>query len=85
LLQSIEQAPIVLQHGQISLSASMGIAGLTEEEDALPEILLERADQMLYQAKNSGRNHLRLWERQSVENEAAREQAPVDVGESPGG
>jgi diguanylate cyclase (GGDEF)-like protein len=85
LLQSIEQAPIVLQHGQISLSASMGIAGLTEEEDDLPEILLERADQMLYQAKNSGRNHLRLWERQSDENEAAREQTPVDVGDSPGG
>lgn len=62
LLRSIEQAAVVLETGQVSISASMGIAGLAEEEDAPLETLLERADQMLYQAKNSGRNQLRLWQ-----------------------
>ncbi len=62
LLRNIEQATIQLDNGQVSISASMGIAGLMEGNDMAPAALLERADQVLYQAKNSGRNQLRIWE-----------------------
>lgn len=78
LLRSIEQAAIVVEDRQISLSASMGIAGLSGEEEVLPEILLERADQMLYQAKNSGRNQLRSWGLQPDGIEAVTEPPPID-------
>lgn len=84
LLRSIEQATIVLKNGQVRISASMGIAGLTAEEYASPSILLERADQALYLAKNSGRKQLRLWERQSDEVELARGQRGVNIVDGSG-
>lgn len=61
LLKSIKQSSIVAANKQVFISASMGIAGLSAEEDVPVQTLLEQADQMLYKAKNSGRNRLRLW------------------------
>ncbi|MGE4542938.1 MAG: GGDEF domain-containing protein [Pedobacter sp.] len=84
LLRSIEQTTITLESGQVFISASMGIAGLTERESAPPSVLLERADQVLYQAKNAGRNQLRLWERLPDEADPFRAQGPVDVVGTPG-
>jgi diguanylate cyclase (GGDEF)-like protein len=64
LLRVIEQTAIVHENKKVFISASLGIAGLTENENVPPHTLLERADQMLYKAKNSGRNCLRLWDLQ---------------------
>jgi diguanylate cyclase len=61
LLRNIEQGGFATDKGAIFISASMGIAALAEEEEASSNLLLERADQMLYQAKNAGRNQLRVW------------------------
>lgn len=44
-----------------SVSCSMGLASLNESCVNL-EVLLQRADEVLYQAKNSGRNQVILWE-----------------------
>lgn len=85
LLRRIEQAVIILENTQVSISASMGIAGLTEEEAVPPLVLVDRADQVLYQAKNAGRNQLRLWERQPDEVALAGKQCPVDVVDIIGG
>jgi diguanylate cyclase (GGDEF)-like protein len=61
MLRSIKQSTIILGNEQVSISASMGIAGFSEAEHVPPHILLERADKILYQAKNSGRDRLCLW------------------------
>ncbi len=61
LLQSIAQADIMTGKGPVFISASMGIAALDGEETETIEVLLERADEALYMAKNSGRNQLRVW------------------------
>lgn len=44
----------------LPLSVSIGIAGFPEHADSLPG-LLERADEALYHAKESGRNRVVLW------------------------
>lgn len=61
LLENIARADIVTDKGMVPVSASLGIA-LLDAGDVPPlEDLLERADQALYQAKNAGRNQLRVW------------------------
>ncbi|MEZ4601018.1 MAG: GGDEF domain-containing protein [Syntrophotaleaceae bacterium] len=62
LLHNIEQSQFVTERGTVYLSASLGIAALNGEEQVDPLNLIERADQVLYQAKNAGRNQLRFWE-----------------------
>lgn len=61
LLQKIAQSSILTGKGPVCISASMGIAALESEETATIEVLLERADEALYLAKNAGRNQLRIW------------------------
>ena len=57
LLQSIAGKTIITEGITIRISASLGIATL-KEDFTTPEQLLNRADQMLYEAKNSGRNRV---------------------------
>jgi diguanylate cyclase (GGDEF)-like protein len=45
-----------VQHKRFRVTASIGIAGVRPGALARPEILVEKADQALYQAKASGRN-----------------------------
>lgn len=63
LRQTIEAASIDSVRGAISATVSIGMASLTESDSLDLEKLIDRADQALYQAKNSGRNQVRTWEK----------------------
>ena len=60
LRKSIEQSPVATERGEISITASFGVAGF----DAPPtlqlsaEAFISQADNFLYQAKNEGRNRV---------------------------
>jgi diguanylate cyclase (GGDEF)-like protein len=58
----------------ISVTASIGIAGLEQPEmnDLLsPAALIDRADRALYSAKNRGRNRVELWDHAVFEGSGA--------------
>jgi two-component system, cell cycle response regulator len=59
LRKSIETTPVIISRppGRLNITVSMGIAGSSGAIDS-SEALLHRADQALYQAKNSGRNRV---------------------------
>jgi|YNPNPStandDraft_1061719.scaffolds.fasta_scaffold00383_15 diguanylate cyclase (GGDEF)-like protein len=62
LRQMIEKYSFETQAGALSVTVSIGVAGLREEDSAL-HFLLDRADQALYQAKQGGRNRVAVYER----------------------
>lgn len=73
LLRRIEGTTISVEGRALNVSASMGIACMAGEDALSFDVLLERADRMLYQAKQSGRNRVRLWElRPSADGTAVR-------------
>lgn len=55
LRQGVCSRPIDTPAGDLAVTASVGVASLTEPLRSLDE-LLQRADQALYEAKNTGRN-----------------------------
>ena len=55
--QQVQEKTFVFQQDQISVTISVGAAVLTEEDRNAGE-LLKRADERLYEAKNSGRNRV---------------------------
>jgi diguanylate cyclase (GGDEF)-like protein len=57
LRQIIEEKYIVYKDGQISLTASLGVAYLDGRGDTLDN-LLDRSDQNMYEAKQAGRNQV---------------------------
>ncbi len=57
LRKSIAQKPLDTKSGQVTVTVSLGVAGLDDEHLA-PETLFDRADQALYVAKQSGRNRV---------------------------
>jgi len=59
LRKSIETTPVIIsrQPGQLPVTVSMGIAG-SDGTNESADALLRRADQALYNAKNSGRNRV---------------------------
>jgi diguanylate cyclase (GGDEF)-like protein/PAS domain S-box-containing protein len=52
----VQDFPIFTANAAIHITVSVGAAGYETDVDT-PEILLKRADEALYQAKNTGRNH----------------------------
>ncbi len=64
------QAPFDLDGTQVSISASIGLAFYRDEEISCAE-LLHRADLLLYQAKQSGRNTYRAGPPHNADNHAA--------------
>jgi diguanylate cyclase (GGDEF)-like protein/PAS domain S-box-containing protein len=61
LRKMVESTPTQTAQGEIPITVSLGIAELTENVDDL-DTLIDRADQALYQAKQSGRNQSVVWE-----------------------
>jgi diguanylate cyclase (GGDEF)-like protein len=58
----LETSPVRLETGPVSMTVSFGVASVDDEDtgnginEKFMEKLINRADQALYQAKNSGRN-----------------------------
>jgi diguanylate cyclase (GGDEF)-like protein/PAS domain S-box-containing protein len=52
--------PFQLPHGEARISASIGVALYPQHADGV-ESLTQCADMAMYQAKNSGKNQVRLW------------------------
>jgi len=61
LRQVIEAMRINNGDGAILITASVGIASLTGGDYTKADVLVEMADQALYDAKKAGRNQVKLW------------------------
>jgi diguanylate cyclase (GGDEF)-like protein len=61
LRQGIEAMKIVCCEKTISITASIGVAALSEGDFVESDVLVEMADQALYEAKEAGRNQVRSW------------------------
>ncbi len=57
---AIGEHPILVRDNEVKITISVGVAALEAGCPSL-EILLDRADQALYQAKNAGRNRVEAW------------------------
>jgi diguanylate cyclase (GGDEF)-like protein len=57
---AIGEKPFLVNGREINVTISIGIADISDCSNL--EILLDRADQALYQAKQGGRNQVRIWE-----------------------
>jgi len=57
LRKSIEKAPINIEEQKIKLTISIGVAAYKKEDEDIT-VLINRADQAMYQAKRSGRNRV---------------------------
>jgi|GEM_PF-1654099 len=66
LRQTIAEFPILLSDENISVTTSIGVACCDSQDDLHLEILLNRADEALYQSKHLGRNRVCVWERKQI-------------------
>ncbi len=55
LRKRIADSEVIFQHNLINLTVSIGLASLNIDDKDL-DLVLQRADEALYQAKESGRN-----------------------------
>jgi diguanylate cyclase (GGDEF)-like protein len=58
--QTVCQKPIVADGSEMQVSVSVGIASHIDDNEAVPEILLKKADLALYRAKTTGRNRVEV-------------------------
>ncbi len=65
LRAGIAAEPVATDKGPLAVSVSAGIAASTQGLTAV-DLLVDRADQALYQAKDGGRNNVRLWRPEDV-------------------
>ncbi len=56
LRQAVAAQPVITDKGPVSITISLGVAGLKHDNRTSIETLLEQADQALYLAKQTGRN-----------------------------
>jgi diguanylate cyclase (GGDEF)-like protein len=61
LQKVIEETVIISEKGLFSVTISIGIATLPEGDLTELDVLIDRADQALYDAKRSGRNQVKFW------------------------
>jgi len=64
--EAIASSPISTAAGQVSVTASFGVAASDSTESIAPDTLLLRVDDALYRAKELGRNRCEMASRQSV-------------------
>ncbi|ABA89488.1 diguanylate cyclase [Syntrophotalea carbinolica DSM 2380] len=61
LMEKIESADLLAGRSEVSLTVSVGFVSLSPGSKISIEEVIGRADRALYEAKNSGRNQLRMW------------------------
>jgi diguanylate cyclase (GGDEF)-like protein len=61
LRQVMEEMRIDTGAGTILITASVGIASLSDGNYTKADVLVEMADRALYEAKKAGRNQVRIW------------------------
>jgi diguanylate cyclase (GGDEF)-like protein len=66
LQQGIEAMKISWGEKSISITASIGVAALAEGDFVESDVLVEMADQALYDAKEGGRNQVRSWNPEGI-------------------
>jgi len=54
--EAVENISFIQRGQRININVSIGVAGWIPEKNETPELLISKADEALYQAKNSGRN-----------------------------
>lgn len=54
------ETPIPTEKGPLPVTVSIGVAGMTNGEGLTLDLLLERADQAMYTAKQAGRNRVQV-------------------------
>lgn len=59
LSENIRYSPVVCGNQSVELTASFGVAVFHSSEESTADEFLKRADTLLYEAKNSGRNLIR--------------------------
>jgi len=59
--EKIAGTRLSLDHAEVSVTASFGVAGIEKAGEIELDQLFKKADQALYQAKEAGRNRVRSW------------------------
>lgn len=62
ICEMIDSLIVQGDRGEVSITASLGVAHLVDVNDISIEELLDYADQALYAAKKAGRNRVKVWE-----------------------
>jgi diguanylate cyclase len=68
LREIIESKAIDTGKDNITVTASVGVAAMSENDDSKIDVLIRRADQALYEAKLGGRNQVKVWNREPSHN-----------------
>jgi diguanylate cyclase (GGDEF)-like protein/PAS domain S-box-containing protein len=61
LCSDFQERPLKIEEHDVSITLSMGLASMLGDNDLALDILLNRADQALYTAKERGRNQISVW------------------------
>ena len=62
LCHGFQNQPLKIDEREIPITLSMGVASMPGDHDLALDILLNRADEALYDAKEKGRNRISVWE-----------------------
>ena len=73
---AIDQHPFMSDSNRVHVTVSIGVADFREDMKSRHE-LIEHADQALYQAKEDGRNLIRIWKEQSGRDEPSLDHISV--------
>ena len=65
--------PVMIEDVQVQVSASLGVTYFPQMGEATAEQLIEQADQAMYQAKQSGKNRIQVFEAAPEESVSAAE------------
>ena len=58
---TLAATPVPTEKGPVTVTVSIGVAALLNGENLTLDLLLERADQAMYAAKQAGRNRVTAW------------------------
>ena len=71
-LLAIFREPLVLSHGDVFITASIGVTAISATSSTTPEDLVRHADTAMYRAKDAGRNCIAVYDESMHERVAHR-------------